>query len=292
MVPIKKFDFTPILGWSVSRYDTFTTCKRRYYYTYYAKFDPEFSVRKINQLKQMTSIALEVGNIVHDIIKALLERLQKTQAQIDSRRFYDYARKITNQYCQKPFSEIYYHEIDRLDVDEMYENVRLNLRNLLNSTRFMWILQNAMQNSEQWVIEPPGYGQTEINGLKAYCKVDFLFPVGDTIYIMDWKTGKADTEKHTKQMIGYSAWAAYHFDQAPEKIQPIVAYLKPDYAEAEVTVTRADTDRFADTVKKETHEMYAYCKNIEQNIPKEKNLFEKTTNSVFCDWCNFRELCR
>ena len=81
------------------------------------------------------------------------------------------------------------------------------------------------------MIEPPGYGQTEINGLKAYCKVDFLFPVEDMIYIMDWKTGKADTDKHTKQMIGYSAWASYHFEHAPEKIQPIIAYLKPDYSE-------------------------------------------------------------
>ena len=52
---LKKFDFTPILGWSVSRYDTFKTCRRRYYYTYYAKFDPEFSADRINRLKQMTN---------------------------------------------------------------------------------------------------------------------------------------------------------------------------------------------------------------------------------------------
>ena len=289
---LKKFDFTPILGWSVSRYDTFKTCRRRYYYTYYAKFDPEFSADRINRLKQMTTIPLEVGNIVHDIIKALLERLQKTHQAIDKDRFYHYARNVTGQYCKKPFAEIYYNEIERLDVDGIYDNVRLNLANLLDSSRFAWLLKNAVKTKERWVIEPPGYGQTEINGLKAYCKVDFLFPIDDMIYIMDWKTGKADTDKHTKQMIGYSAWASYHFEHAPEKIQPIIAYLKPDYSEDTVHVTRADTDRFGETVKQETREMYAYCADIESNIPKEKALFEKTTIPVFCNYCNFRELCR
>ena len=239
----------------------------------------------------MTSIPLEIGNIVHDIIKVLLERLQKTEQQIDSARFYHYARKITEQYCQKTFSEIYYKAINQLNIDDIYETVRMILSNLLNSQRFMWVIQNAIKNKDQWVIEPSGYGQTVINGLKAYCKVDFLFPVDDVLYIMDWKTGKADKDKHHKQMLGYTAWAAFHFDHDPEKIHPIIAYLKPEYAEDTLRITRPDTNNFADTVKKETQEMYDFCTHIEDNIPKEKTLFEKTTIKVFCDYCNFRELC-
>jgi len=151
----------------------------------------------------------------------------------------------------------------------------------------MWLLQNAIKNKDQWVIEPPGYGQTVINGLKAYCKVDFLFPVDDVLYIMDWKTGKADSGKHHKQMLGYTAWAAFHFGHDPEKIQPIIAYLKPDYNEETLRITRPDTDNFADTVKKETHEMYNFCTSIKDNLPKGKDLFEKTSNSIFCNYCNF-----
>ncbi len=292
MTPIKQFPFTPILGWSASRYDTFKTCRRRYYYTYYAKFDPEHSAEKINRLKQMTSIPLEIGNIVHDIIKVLLERLQKTEQQIDAARFYDYARKITGQYCQKTFSEIYYKEIDRLDIDDIYENIRLSLSNLMNSQRFMWVVRNAITNKDQWVIEPPGFGQTVINGLKAYCKVDFLFPVDDVLYIMDWKTGKIDNHKHHKQMLGYTAWAAFHFDRDPEKIQPIIAYLKPDYSEDTLHISRPDIDGFENTVSTETNEMYEFCYDIAENIPKGKDQFEKTAIAVFCDYCNFRELCR
>jgi hypothetical protein len=67
--PMKKFVFSQKLGWSVSRYSLFETCKRQYYYNYYAKYDPEYPLKKILALKKMTSIPLEVGNIVHDINK-------------------------------------------------------------------------------------------------------------------------------------------------------------------------------------------------------------------------------
>ena len=92
---------------------------------------------------------------------------------------------------------------------------------------------------------------------------------------MDWKTGKADTDKHYKQMLGYTAWAAFHFNHDPEKIHPIIAYLKPGYTEENLRMTQSDTDKFADMVKKETREMYDFCTSIEENIPKEKSLFEK-----------------
>ena len=54
LLQIKKFPFTSILGWSVSRYDIFNNCKRQYYYFYYGKFDKEFPVSKINELKTLT----------------------------------------------------------------------------------------------------------------------------------------------------------------------------------------------------------------------------------------------
>jgi len=292
MTPIKQLPYTPILGWSASRFDTFKTCRRRYFYTYYAKFDREFPLSKINQLKALTTIPLETGNIVHDVIKVLLERFQKSHARIDLPKFHDYTRKLTGRYCEKPFAEIYYQEISRLNVDEIFENVRLCLDNLLNSPRFHWLIQNAIATRDRWIIEPPGYGQTVIKEYKAYCKVDFLFPVGDKLYIMDWKTGKADAVKHHKQMLGYAAWAAFHFGHDPESIDPVIAYLKPDYTEDALHVTRADIDGFAKIVKNETLEMYSFCADIEENIPKEKGLFEKTPLKVFGDYCNFRELCR
>jgi len=288
---MKKFTFTPKLGWSVSRYSLFETCKRQYYYNYYAKYDPQYPLGKILALKKMTSIPLEVGNIVHDVNKTLLERLKITARDIDQRRFYDYARKKTASYVQaKTFQEVYYGTMKSVGADAVFEKVRISLENLLNSDRLSWLADYALPKKDEWLIEPPGYGETRIGGMKAYCKVDFLFPVNERIFIMDWKTGKPDPKKHRRQMVGYAAWAAYHFDKDPANISPIVAYLHPHYEENEITVTNADINAFAKQIRKETVLMQKLCSDVQKNIPKDKSLFTPA-KSRLCHYCNFRALC-
>ena len=288
---MKRFTFSPKLGWSVSRYNLFETCKRQYYYNYYAKYDPEYPVKKILALKNMTSIPLEVGNIVHDVNKTLLERLRITAKHIDEKKFYDYARKMTESYVQaKTFQEVYYGRIKTVHTEAVFEKVQISLENLLNSDRMAWLTDRAMPKKDEWLIEPPGYGETRIGGMKAYCKVDFLFPVNDRLFIMDWKTGKPDPKKHRKQMVGYAAWAAYHFDKDPGQISPIVAYLHPCYEEIEIKVRSLDLEAFAKEARRETVLMQKFCKDVQKNIPKDKKSFTPT-KSKLCHYCNFRALC-
>jgi hypothetical protein len=78
MIDIKKFKYTDILGWSVSRYGRFLDCKRQYFYDYYAKFDNDAPIEKIQFLKSLTSKALETGNIAHDIIRDVFKRYQRS----------------------------------------------------------------------------------------------------------------------------------------------------------------------------------------------------------------------
>ncbi|MBW2709724.1 MAG: PD-(D/E)XK nuclease family protein [Deltaproteobacteria bacterium] len=288
---MRQFVFTPKLGWSVSRYNLFETCKRQYYYNYYAKYDPEHPAKKILALKKMTSIPLEVGNIVHDVNKTLLERLKITAKDIDKARFYDYAEKMTQAYVQaKTFQEIYYGRMTSVGAERVFEKVRISLENFLNSDRLTWLIDFAVHKKDEWLIEPPGYGETRIGGMKAYCKVDFMFPVHDRLFIMDWKTGKPDLKKHRRQMVGYTAWAAYHFEKEPAKISPIVAYLHPDYKEIDITVNSSDIEAFAKQIRKETADMNKFCQDVQKNIPKDKALFTPQ-KSRLCDYCNFRALC-
>ncbi len=288
---MKKFAFSQKLGWSVSRYSLFETCKRQYYYNYYAKYDPEHPLKKILALKKMTSIPLEVGNIVHDVNKALLERLQVTPKAIDEARFYDFAEKMTEKYVHaKTFQEVYYGKMKSVDMASVFKKVRISLKNLLTSERLTWLLDCALPKQNEWLIEPPGYGETRIGGMKAYCKVDFLFPVSDRIYIMDWKTGKPDSKKHRRQMVGYAAWAAYHFEKDPAEISPIVAYLHPEYQEIHITVNSSRMASFAGQIRKETAQMQKFCRDVDRNIPKDKQAFTPS-KSRLCHYCNFKELC-
>lgn len=289
---IKRYEYSDILGWSVSRYDKFKLCQRQYYFDYYGKYDTEYPRSKINALKSMTSTVMETGNIIHDTIRAFLERLLKSEEPVNSEKFLDYARKKTAEYCSgKTFAEVYYKQLENIDTDRIYENVKTGLTNFIGSDRFHWIIEKAITNKTGWVIEPPGYGETRIDGMKAYCKVDFLFPVDGNLFILDWKTGKVDEKKHSKQLIGYSTWAANNFSNESSRIFPVTAYLLPQYAEIAIKVSALDIMAFTGTVKTETGDMYLMLKSIAQNIPKEKKEFAMTSNVKICGFCNYRELC-
>jgi CRISPR/Cas system-associated exonuclease Cas4 (RecB family) len=75
-------------------------------------------------------------------------------------------------------------------------------------------------------------------------------------------------------------------------IRPIIAYLSPDYLEMELRLEQKDVGEFAQRVRVETQEMSAYCQDVEKNIPKEKSVFPQASNRRFCEYCNFRELCK
>ena len=289
---IKQFEFTPVLGWSASRYDTFSGCKREYYYRYYGKYDPVHSRQKIDCLKYLTSVPLETGNIVHDVIKAVLQRLQKSEADIDAERFRQFVRSETEKQCRaKTFFEVYYKEVESVDSQNLLPKIEQCIDSFLGSPRYDWIKKATIATRDQWLIEPPGYGEARIDNLKVYCKVDFLFPADDGIVIVDWKTGKEDDDKHTKQLMGYTAWAGYHLNRFAADVTPIVAYLQPSYREVEISPTDSDLVAFRERIEKETREMYAFCRDIEENLPLDKYLFPMTENLGVCRFCKFQELC-
>ncbi len=287
----QSYEFTPLLGWSISRYEVFDKCKRQYFYTYYGKYAREVPSYKIAQLKNLTSVPLEIGNVVHDVIEAFLRRLQVSDSNIDENRFFRFAEQKTSEYfTSKTFIEHYYGSIKPFSFDEALAKIMTCLNNLIASPCYNWIFMKAMTNRNDWLIEPPGYGETRLNGLKAYCKMDFLFPVEDTVHILDWKTGNKDTLKHSNQLIGYAAAAHANFNFPVNSIYPKIVYLYPDFQEFELTTKEAFT-AFFDKVKEQTEEMYACCLDVEKNIPRPIDSFPPSPSQSVCIYCNYQELC-
>lgn len=292
MEKIEKFDFTPILGWSITRYDMFTTCKRQYYYQYYAKYDPEFKRAKIDTLKKLTSIPLEIGNIVHDTISAVLKRLLKSRSRIDPQRFDAFVEEMAETNCRsKTFFEVYYKEMASVGPADILSGINECLKAFLGSSRFEWIKDQAIAGKHDWLIEPPGYGEARINGLKVYCKVDFLFVIDGKIIILDWKTGKRNKEKHKKQLFGYCNWSAHHLKASAPDINAAIAYLRPSYEEVNLSPSANDLKSFNARIRVETEEMNAFCSDVQENIPNDKASFPMIPQSVVCHYCNFKELC-
>ncbi len=287
-----EFEYTDILGWSVSRYNMFQTCKRQYFYHYYGKYDNEYKFSKIKTLKYLTSVPLMKGKIVHEVIEKLFNRLLVTERDINKEDFFKYTRKkCINHISNSTFAEVYYGDRDTIHPEEIYKKVTPCLKNFLESNRFEWIKNKAINYKNDWIIEPPNFGETRIENIKAYTKFDFLTPVEDKIYIIDWKSGQPDENKDRKQLMGYTTWACYHLDKNKNEITAILSYLKPDYSETIISMEDFDFKSFFKQVKKETYEMRDYCKNAQENIPKNKEVFMKTSNEFLCEYCNFRDLC-
>lgn len=290
---MKTFSFTSELGWSVSRYDVFQSCKRKYYHQYYAKHDEPSLRDRALLLKSMTTVPLEIGNIAHDVMESILHRLIKSSQPVDVERLEKFVHQKAQEYVSsKKFLEVHYKEQEQIAWEPIAERAFGSIKNIVTSDRFAWILELPQSSKDQWMIEPAGYGETRIEGMKAYCKVDFMLPHEETIYIMDWKTGKPDPEKHRKQLIGYSLFAKYHFDGRFAQIVPMVCYVKEGYEEVQPEITDADISAFVETVRSETAEMKSYNLDEMKNTPKMKASFAMTDNISSCRFCEYRELCQ
>jgi hypothetical protein len=191
----------------------------------------------------------------------------------------------------KTFYEVCYKQLDAIDPDEVKDKIATCLGNFFNSRWYRWLIEEAIIQRDNWVIEPKDYGEMRINGLKVYCKVDFLFPASEgKIYILDWKTGKVDIAKYTRQMKGYVLYAKEMFNIAAEQVRPVIAYLGDNYEELDYSFTESDLGEFATWIALETEEMYRYCESIEENIPKAKSCFPQESGN-FCGYCNYKEFC-
>lgn len=240
----------------------------------------------------MTSVPLEIGNVVHDVLEAFLHRLQKSDSDIDERRFFQFAEaKARTYFAHKTFLEQYYGQCEAIDMQRALDKIHSCLRNFITSPIYTWIFMKAMLNKDNWMVEPEGYGETRINGMKAYCKMDFLFPVDDHVYILDWKTGQKNEYKHRLQLIGYALAAQVNFKLARETILPKIIYLFPAFEEFEFHIQQSDFDSFSDKVARETDEMIALCRDPERNIPHDIDHFPMNPSPGICGHCNFQELC-
>jgi hypothetical protein len=246
----------------------------------------------MKMLRDLTSLPLEVGNVVHDVLEALLQRLQKSDSNIDEMRFFRYAEDKTREYfTHKTFMEVRYGRVASIDLGDVHGRVRCCLENFVGSPVYTWIFMKALRNKDNWMIEPPGYGETRLNGLKAYCKMDFLFPADGEVTILDWKTGRRDEAKHGRQLVAYVAATHNNFGVALERIFPKIVYLSPRFGELELRVDQGDLDAFFARVAQQTQEMYGYCRDVAQNVPLGLERFPMSPAESVCGHCNYQELC-
>lgn len=290
-INMPRYPYTPQLGWSTTRSETFHSCRRRYFFQYYAKYDPEIPLERIQLLRGLSNIPMTIGSAVHEVLAVLLRRLLRSGEPIDTERFWRHVdRTIRELLTFTSLMEVHYGERAVPEPGELLEPVRACLESVLASERYSW-LRDHLPADPPYLIEPPGYGEARLQGLKIYAKVDVLIQVGGETLILDWKTGRQDPAKHGRQLLGYAAWAEHNLQIRAEQIRCLVAYLLPEYVEIEKQPSRAELVALASEVAAEIEEMQAFCQSPELNIPLAKEAFPLTEDSRTCRHCQFRELC-
>ncbi|HET7558738.1 MAG TPA: PD-(D/E)XK nuclease family protein, partial [Limnochordia bacterium] len=265
---------------------------RRYYYQYYGKHDAEHPRAQIERLKGLTTVPMAIGTLTHEVIAAILARLLKSVQPLDRARLAAYVqRSVHEALAHFEFDEVYYQLLAEVGRDAILPRVSDHVAAFVSGERFKWILQRAVHHVDSWMIEPPGYGETRIDGQKAYCKVDFACFADGRYWVFDWKTGREDEARHQEQLAVYAAWVAEHYGVPPEQVTPVVAYFQPTYSERRIEVSAAELGRLSAKVHEEVAAMHAFCRDPANNLPLPKAEFALTDDLRCCRRCGFRELC-
>ncbi len=290
-MPLNRY--TPVLGWSFSRYQVFNTCHRQYFYQYYTQYVEEALRKKVQIAKKTVSTPLIQGTVTHGVLEALLKRLQKSDIPIDFTKLRKYIIQLsTKEVESSKIPEIENMEVSRPEyISEMVSDVLALIRYLLDSNYFSSSIgSQSMEQRKLWSIEPHNTMQFDISGYKVYAILDFAYQLDDRLVIVDWKTGKP-SQSYTKQLMVYALCESLRRSMPISEIECHGVYLR-DMKKSFVTNFNTDeAEQMRSLIIESTQSMYSLLTDIEKNVPQNSTKFPKTTTYKNCRYCNFAKIC-
>lgn len=288
-VSSERSEFT----WSLSRHDTFMTCKRRYYYAYYAsRDDPE-----IYRLKKLSALPMWAGSVVHDTVERLLktrERLPSpteqeavVHAAVHSQMLQDFRDSEQGSLRFRLFEHEYGTPVEHEDKKIAVTTVMRSLRHLFRSET---LREAFAAGRENWlsVEELVSY---HVGGVPVALRMDLAFRTRDgTVLIVDWKTGRKEGRFSETQIAGYALYAQQQgWVRSPDELRTELAYLVvPRFVRRAV---KADTLEHARRfIERSAANMKALLVDPLANVARLED-FPMIDRPQVCRRCNFRRLC-
>jgi hypothetical protein len=292
-------------SWSVSRHDTFQTCRRRYFYSYYAsQDDPE-----IHRLKKLSALPLWAGSVVHETIEEILktrdalpseaEQQAIVHAAVHSRLVSDWRQSEAGLPREMgpggepgplPF-RLFEHEyatpVEAEDKKIVVGTVMRSLRNFFKSP----VLAEALAVGRAQWLTVEDLVSFDVAGVPVFLRMDLAFrDAQGRVVIVDWKTGRGEGRFNEVQLAGYALYAARQgWVASPEEIQTELAYLTfPRYVRRKVDARKLDHARAF--IEKSASRMKALLSDPALNLAR-RDAFEMIDRPSVCRRCNFRRLC-
>ena len=280
-------------SWSASRHDTFATCRRRYYYSYYASLEDD----EVRRLKKLSALPLWAGSVVHDTIESFLrtndslpspeEREALVRSVVHSGMVGDWRESEAGSLRFRLFEHEYEQPVEAEDKKILVGTVMRSLRNFFGSPT----LNEAYAAGRDNWLSVEDLVSFEFAGVPVLLRMDLAFrDRAGRVVIVDWKTGRSEGRFSEIQLAGYALYAhAQGWAKEPEQIRTELAYLAiPRYVRR--SVTGQTLERARRFIELSAGSMRGRLVDPVANLARLED-FPMIEKPQVCRRCNFRKLC-
>lgn len=280
-------------SWSLSRHDTFATCRRRYFYSYYAsQDDPE-----VQRLKKLSALPLWAGSVVHETIESLLktrdalpppeEQEALIRSAVHGQMLGQWRESEAGSLRFRLFEHEYQVPVEPEDKKIVVGIVMRSLRQFFRSEVLREIF--AVGRASWLTVED--LVSFRVGDVEVFLRMDVAYRDREgRVVIVDWKTGRAAGRFNEVQLAAYALYAADRgWMQGAREIRTELAYL----AQARSVRRAVDLRQLEHArafITRSAGNMKALLADPALNLARLED-FPMVERPQVCRRCNFRRLC-
>jgi DNA-directed RNA polymerase subunit RPC12/RpoP len=280
-------------SWSASRHDTFATCRRRYYYSYYASLEDE----EVRRLKKLSALPLWAGSVVHDTIESFLrtndtlpspeEQEALIRGTVHSGMLADWRESEAGSPRFRLFEHEYAIPVEQEDKRIAVNTVMRSLRHFFRSRT----LRHALDAGRSRWLALEDLVSFHVGDVEVFLRMDLAYRDGDgRVVIVDWKTGRGEGRFNEVQVAGYALYATEKgWVGEPEEISTELNYLVIPKA-VRRPVTKKMVEHARSFIARSARDMRALLLDPALNLGRLED-FPMIDRPQVCRRCNFRRLC-
>ncbi len=301
-------DLTNDFTWSYSRHGLFAECKRKYWlnhYGFWGGWDRQGAPERVRELyiqKNLATVPMWVGTVVHDAAEACLKALIQrrvpqrervvAQALARARRNIQESREGAWRWDpkRKGAFQRHYYGLDEQpqELDDALETIRAQVENLLDSR-----IYRQMARFPERILQVEELLQIDVAGVPVWVKLDGLMRGKDGgVVVVDWKTGRFHADASVDRQLGvYGLYALQRWVASPELIKAMHVNLR----EGKWRTFALDQDHLDDTaafITASADGMKALLQDIDENTALEEDFPMLDEGDRRCGRCRFRRDCQ
>jgi hypothetical protein len=305
-VPVDRWT---AFSWSVSRHQMFTRCKRQYYLNYYgARRVREANSQVVSAvwwLKQVTSLRAWVGSVLHHAaglaVNAYREGHKITPEDLASqaRQYFHDGASASSRGAKHDrqwvvlFEHIYpddppsldWHTAEKLVVDLTHVMLESDAYNFITS-----LPRHAVYEVDEPFQSFQLPGVPLLGDVRVFAIPDVLLHDGETIHIIDWKTGDVERPEIRDQAGIYRLYAHQRYDLPGEQVEVSFSALDSGGISVEAPGGTPSIEEARALAHASMRAMVEHMSDFEYNTVMIDD-FPMTDDRSICRRCGFKRAC-